>query len=174
MTYDLFVFGNPLLDLQVKDVDKKVLEKYDLKADDAILVEEKHESIYDYVRENFEIAYVAGGAAQNTARAAQVCLYHENALSGQRFDCDSFLAVLCSSACRLNLLSMSALLAQTRWRINCELQTTKKVFNLNIKYSPKAQSQQALALSSSPVIIGASCTLVLASCILIFTCTDRS
>ena len=74
MTYDLFVFGNPLLDLQVKDVDKKVLEKYDLKADDAILVEEKHESIYDYVRENFEIAYVAGGAAQNTARAAQVCL----------------------------------------------------------------------------------------------------
>ena len=50
---------------------------------------------------------------------------------------------------------MSALLAQTRWRINCELQTTKKACNLNIKYSPKARSQQALALSSSPDITGA-------------------
>ena len=50
---------------------------------------------------------------------------------------------------------MSALLARTRWRISCELQTTKKAFNLNIKYSPKARRQQALALSSSLVIIGA-------------------
>lgn len=51
---------------------EETLKKYDLKANDAILVEEKHESIYDHVREKYEITYVAGGAAQNAARAAQV------------------------------------------------------------------------------------------------------
>lgn len=53
---------------------EEVLKKYDLKSNDAILVEEKHESIYDYVREKYEITYVAGGASQNAARAAQVSL----------------------------------------------------------------------------------------------------
>lgn len=48
------------------------MKKYDLKANDAILVEAKHESIFDHVREKYgdSIAYVAGGAAQNAARAA--------------------------------------------------------------------------------------------------------
>lgn len=40
MTFDLFVWGNPLLDIQYKD-DGSILKKYDLKANDAILVEEK-------------------------------------------------------------------------------------------------------------------------------------
>ena len=39
-TYKLFCMGNPLLDMQVNGGD--LLEKYGLKADDAILAEEKH------------------------------------------------------------------------------------------------------------------------------------
>jgi len=73
--YALFAMGNPLLDIQVQN-GEEVLKKYDLKANDAILVEAKHESIFDHVREKYgdSIAYVAGGAAQNAARAAAYCL----------------------------------------------------------------------------------------------------
>ena len=38
--YSLFCMGNPLLDMQVNGED--LLQKYGLKADDAILAEEKH------------------------------------------------------------------------------------------------------------------------------------
>ena len=38
--YPLFCMGNPLLDMQVNGED--LLQKYGLKADDAILAEEKH------------------------------------------------------------------------------------------------------------------------------------
>lgn len=37
--------GNPLLDMQVTN-GEKLLEKYDLKANDAILAEEKHAPLY--------------------------------------------------------------------------------------------------------------------------------
>jgi len=40
-SYPLFCIGNPLLDLQVVD-GEEILKKYDLKANDAILAEEKH------------------------------------------------------------------------------------------------------------------------------------
>jgi adenosine kinase len=40
-TYSVFCMGNALLDMQVKD-GKALLEKYGLKANDAILAEEKH------------------------------------------------------------------------------------------------------------------------------------
>jgi len=40
-TYTLFCMGNPLLDMQVRN-GEKLLEKYGLKANDAILAEEKH------------------------------------------------------------------------------------------------------------------------------------
>ena len=36
--------GNPLLDMQVNNVEE-LLKKYDLKANDAILAEEKHVSL---------------------------------------------------------------------------------------------------------------------------------
>lgn len=39
-TCSLFCMGNPLLDIQVTS--EEVLKKYDLKANDAILAEEKH------------------------------------------------------------------------------------------------------------------------------------
>ena len=44
--YSLFCMGNPLLDMQVWN-GEKLLEKYGLKADDAILAEEKHAGMYD-------------------------------------------------------------------------------------------------------------------------------
>lgn len=73
MSYPLVCLGNPLLDLQV-DVSAEYLEKYSLKADDAILVEEKHMPIYDEVLQMPGLKLVAGGAAQNTARGAQYIL----------------------------------------------------------------------------------------------------
>ena len=39
-SYSLYCMGNPLLDMQVNGED--LLQKYGLKADDAILAEEKH------------------------------------------------------------------------------------------------------------------------------------
>lgn len=38
--------GNPLLDIQVYN-GEELLKKYDLKANDAILAEEKHAPLYD-------------------------------------------------------------------------------------------------------------------------------
>jgi adenosine kinase len=40
-SYQLFCIGNPLLDIQVTQ-GEELLKKYDLKANDAILAEEKH------------------------------------------------------------------------------------------------------------------------------------
>ena len=40
-SYTLFCMGNPLLDLQVTN-GEKILEKYGLKANDAILADAKH------------------------------------------------------------------------------------------------------------------------------------
>lgn len=42
MSYELFCIGNPLLDMQVTK-GEALLAKYDLKANDAILAEEKHD-----------------------------------------------------------------------------------------------------------------------------------
>ncbi|BEI86416.1 hypothetical protein CcaverHIS002_0607030 [Cutaneotrichosporon cavernicola] len=67
--------GNPLLDIQVSPQDgPKYLEKYGLKSNDAILAEEKHMPIYEDIVANSEVTYVAGGAAQNAARAASYVL----------------------------------------------------------------------------------------------------
>jgi len=71
--YSLFVMGNPLLDIQVRN-GEKLLEKYGLKANDAILAEDKHQPLYEELVREHEITYVAGGAAQNTARGAAYLL----------------------------------------------------------------------------------------------------
>lgn len=71
--FEFVAMGNPLLDMQLRN-GEAVLEKYSLKPNDAILVAPEQESIYDYVVKNYEINYVAGGAAQNAARAAQYVL----------------------------------------------------------------------------------------------------
>ncbi|KAL6307815.1 adenosine kinase [Sparassis latifolia] len=72
-SYSLFCMGNPLLDIQVNN-GEEVLKKYDLKANDAILAEEKHLSIYEELPQKYKVTYVAGGAAQNAARGAAYVL----------------------------------------------------------------------------------------------------
>lgn len=52
--------------------DEALLQKYDLKANDAILAEEKHMGLYEELLQNHDAKLIAGGAAQNTARGAQV------------------------------------------------------------------------------------------------------
>jgi len=71
--YQLFCLGNPLLDIQANG-DQALLEKYGLKANDAILAEQKHLPIYDDLTTNYTAKFLAGGAAQNSARGAQYVL----------------------------------------------------------------------------------------------------
>ncbi|KXN84999.1 Adenosine kinase [Leucoagaricus sp. SymC.cos] len=72
-SYKLFCLGNPLLDMQATN-GEKLLEKYGLKANDAILAEEKHMPIYEEVVKDYKVTYVAGGASQNAARGAAYIL----------------------------------------------------------------------------------------------------
>merc|ERR1719345_144831 len=69
-TISLLGFGNPLLDISAT-VDAAFLEKYGLKANDAILAEDKHQPLYAELVEKFEFEYIAGGATQNSIRVAQ-------------------------------------------------------------------------------------------------------
>ncbi|KAF2715409.1 adenosine kinase [Pleomassaria siparia CBS 279.74] len=71
--FELLCLENPLLDIQGVG-DEKLLEKYGLKADDAILSEEKHAGLFDDLIKNYDAKLIAGGAAQNTARGAQYIL----------------------------------------------------------------------------------------------------
>jgi len=65
----LLVIGNPLLDISAT-VTPEYLQKYDLKSGNAILAEEKHLPIYEEIVKG-GVDYIAGGAAQNTARVAE-------------------------------------------------------------------------------------------------------
>jgi adenosine kinase len=51
--------------------DAALLEKYGLKPNDAILAEDKHMGIYEDLLSR-DAKLIPGGAAQNTARGAQV------------------------------------------------------------------------------------------------------
>ncbi|KAJ2971461.1 hypothetical protein NQ176_g7670 [Zarea fungicola] len=68
--YALLCLENPLLDIQAVG-DEALLEKYGLKANDAILAEEKHLGLYEDLLNNYKATLIAGGAAQNSARGAQ-------------------------------------------------------------------------------------------------------
>jgi len=72
-SYSLFAMGNPLLDIQVRN-GEALLEKYKLKANDAILATESHAPIYEEITSKYDITYVAGGAGQNAARAGAYVL----------------------------------------------------------------------------------------------------
>jgi len=52
--------------------DQNLLDKYDLKNNNAILAEEKHMPLYEELMKNKNIEYTAGGSAQNSLRVAQV------------------------------------------------------------------------------------------------------
>ncbi|KAK5663956.1 hypothetical protein OQA88_168 [Cercophora sp. LCS_1] len=71
--YRLLCLENPLLDIQAVG-DDALLEKYGLKANDAILAEPKHQGLFEDLLNNYDAKLIAGGAAQNTARGAQYLL----------------------------------------------------------------------------------------------------
>ncbi|OQR71584.1 adenosine kinase-like [Tropilaelaps mercedesae] len=66
----LFCMGNPLLDISA-EVDQTFLDKYNLKANDAVLAEKHHLPIYSELKEKSKLEYIAGGATQNTCRVFQ-------------------------------------------------------------------------------------------------------
>lgn len=66
----LLGMGNPLLDM-ITEVPFEILTKYGLKANDSIMADEKHKSLYKEISEKFNLTYVAGGATQNSIRGAQ-------------------------------------------------------------------------------------------------------
>ena len=68
--YILFGIENPLLDISAV-VDSSMLEKYNLKENDAILASESHAGIYSEIAAKKGAVFIAGGAAQNTLRGAQ-------------------------------------------------------------------------------------------------------
>lgn len=76
------IFGacNPLLDISAH-VKADLLKKYDLKANSAILGEDKHLQIYDDLKTESlsEIEYIPGGSAQNALRTASWILKYPNA-----------------------------------------------------------------------------------------------
>jgi adenosine kinase len=63
--------GNPLLDISAV-VEPSFLEKYNLKANDAILATDEHLPLYQEMVEKYQVEYIAGGATQNSMRVAQV------------------------------------------------------------------------------------------------------
>jgi len=69
-TGSLMGMGNPLLDISA-EVGQDILDKYDVKMDNAILAEEKHVPIYKELVDNHSPQYIAGGATQNSIRVAQ-------------------------------------------------------------------------------------------------------
>ena len=66
----IFGMGNPLLDIST-NVDPDYLEKYGLKADNAILAEPAHMPMYQDLVSNYSVDYIAGGSTQNSMRVAQ-------------------------------------------------------------------------------------------------------
>lgn len=52
-------------------VDEKLLEKYDLQPDNAILAEDKHKPLYNELIEKYNAEFIAGGSVQNSFRVAE-------------------------------------------------------------------------------------------------------
>jgi adenosine kinase len=75
--------GNPLLDISAT-VKTELLEKYNLKANDAILYEK--EDLFEEIQKDYTVDYIAGGATQNTIRVAQ-WIFGEKAATAAYFGC---------------------------------------------------------------------------------------
>jgi len=70
-------FCNPLLDISAV-VNQEFLDKYGLKGGNAILAEPKHLPLYEEIVKDYPVQYIAGGAGQNSIRAAQWMLQEAN------------------------------------------------------------------------------------------------
>lgn len=69
--------GNPLLDISAI-VDDTFVTKYDMKPNNQILAEEKHQGLFSEMVEKYKVEYTVGGSTQNTMRIAQWVLQKPN------------------------------------------------------------------------------------------------
>lgn len=76
----LLGMGNPLLDISTV-CGEDFLQKYDLKANNAILAEEKHIPMYRDMVDTMKVEYIPGGATLNSIRIAQWILEKPNVAS---------------------------------------------------------------------------------------------
>ena len=60
---------NPLLDITV-EVDEQFLQNYNLKSNDAILVNEETKELSNHITSTMNASFSAGGSGKNTMRAA--------------------------------------------------------------------------------------------------------
>lgn len=72
--------GNPLLDISA-NCDQAFLDKYELKADNAILAEDKHIPLYKEMIDSLPVEYIPGGACLNSMRVTQWLLGKPNVVS---------------------------------------------------------------------------------------------
>ncbi|KAK4135414.1 Ribokinase-like protein [Trichocladium antarcticum] len=96
--YRLLCLENPLLDIQAFG-NEALLEKYGLKANDAILAESKHQDLHEELLNNYDAKLIAGGAAQNTARGAQYLLPENSVVYLGGVGDDKYAAIL-RDACK--------------------------------------------------------------------------
>lgn len=74
----LMGMGNPLLDISA-EVGQDILDKYELKLNNAILATDAHRPLYREIVEKYNVSYIAGGATQNSIRVAQWMLQEKGA-----------------------------------------------------------------------------------------------
>mmetsp|Transcript_16062 Transcript_16062/g.28852 ORF Transcript_16062/g.28852 Transcript_16062/m.28852 type:complete len:348 (-) Transcript_16062:194-1237(-) len=70
--------GNPLLDIS-SEVDKKLVDKYELKMNNAILAEKKPLPVFADLEKMDTVKYIAGGATQNSIRVAHWMMQKKDA-----------------------------------------------------------------------------------------------
>jgi len=70
--------GNPLLDISAH-VEADILERYELKLNNAILADKQHQPLFEELVAKYEVEYIAGGATQNSIRVAQWMLQEPEA-----------------------------------------------------------------------------------------------
>jgi len=75
--HTLLALGNPLLDI-IAVTDKSILDKYGLEANGACLADDVHLPLYDELAALPNAEFIAGGSAENTARALQWLLGKPN------------------------------------------------------------------------------------------------
>jgi adenosine kinase len=68
--FKILGIGNPLLDISA-EVPASVLERYNLVQGSSILAAPEHVPLFKEVTDQYKVDYVAGGATQNSIRAAQ-------------------------------------------------------------------------------------------------------
>jgi len=69
--------GNPLLDIS-SPVDNEFMKKYDIKAGNAVLAEDKHLPMYQELADKDTVEYIGGGSTLNSMRVCQWMSQKEN------------------------------------------------------------------------------------------------